>query len=72
MGRFLTVFLVLLLLLVTEIGPTVGWSYCETVSKNFKGYCFFSSSCAKVCYGEGGNFDGGHCGLWNCMCYHRC
>ncbi|KAL3812377.1 hypothetical protein ACJIZ3_013645 [Penstemon smallii] len=70
MGRFLTVFLVLLLLLVIEIGPTLGQPNCPSMSKDFKGWCWFKDSCVKVCNGEGK--IGGYCTHFECWCYHPC
>ncbi|KAL3849204.1 hypothetical protein ACJIZ3_011086 [Penstemon smallii] len=72
MGRFSTVFLVLLLLLVTEIGPTVGQRrICPRLSNNFSGPCFSSTNCARVCRGE--NFRaGGYCNGFRCFCNNPC
>ncbi|KAL3849206.1 hypothetical protein ACJIZ3_011088 [Penstemon smallii] len=72
MGRFSTVFLVLVLLLVTEIGQTMGQGRtCPRLSNNFSGACFFTSTCARVCRGE--NFPtGGYCNRLACYCYKPC
>ncbi|KAL3849166.1 hypothetical protein ACJIZ3_011048 [Penstemon smallii] len=71
MGRFSTVFLVLLLLFVTEMGPTVvQGGNCPRLSNNYKGVCSYSSNCAHVCDGEGGT--GGYCHFFKCYCNHPC
>ncbi|KAL3812378.1 hypothetical protein ACJIZ3_013646 [Penstemon smallii] len=70
MGHFSTVFLVLLLLLVTEIGPMVVHATCPSLSKNFKGWCWFNDSCRTVCEDEWAT--GGYCRFFQCICTHRC
>ncbi|KAL3849208.1 hypothetical protein ACJIZ3_011090 [Penstemon smallii] len=71
MGRFSTVFLVLVLLLVIEIGTTVGQGRnCPALSNNFQGACFRSGNCANICNGEGGT--GGFCNFFQCYCNHPC
>ncbi|KAL3812386.1 hypothetical protein ACJIZ3_013654 [Penstemon smallii] len=70
MGYFSTFFLVLLLLLVTELGPAAKKIYCDRLSRDFEGWCFRSASCANVCKGEGGT--DGKCGGFQCVCTHVC
>ncbi|XP_050230353.2 defensin-like protein 2 [Mercurialis annua] len=70
---FSTVFLVILLLLATGMGPEVAEARtCESQSHKFKGTCVSRSNCANVCKNEG--FPGGHCRGFRrrCFCTRHC
>nr|ASU87506.1 PDF1 [Agave sisalana] len=73
--RMLPAILLLCLLLVaTEMGPTLMAEArtCESQSHKFKGPCLRASNCANVCQTEG--FPGGDCrGLRRrCFCTRPC
>ncbi|PIN15344.1 hypothetical protein CDL12_12019 [Handroanthus impetiginosus] len=73
MGRLSAVLLVLVLVMVTEIGPMVGEARtCESQSHRFQGLCFSSTNCGSICRGEG--FTGGHCRGFRrrCFCTKHC
>ncbi|XP_042492556.1 defensin J1-2-like [Macadamia integrifolia] len=70
---FSALFLLLLLLMATEMGPRVAEARtCESQSHRFKGLCFRKSNCATVCQTE--NFHGGHCRGFRrrCFCTKHC
>ncbi|XP_062113099.1 defensin-like protein [Humulus lupulus] len=77
MGLFMrsisALFVILLLLVATEMGPRVAEARtCEAQSHRFKGPCVRKSNCANVCRTEG--FPDGHCrGLRRrCFCTKHC
>ncbi|CAK9141741.1 unnamed protein product [Ilex paraguariensis] len=77
MGRsihfFAAVFLMLMLVMTTEMGPmVVEGRTCESQSHRFKGICVRQSNCATVCQTEG--FHGGHCRGFRrrCFCTKHC
>ncbi|KAK4261636.1 hypothetical protein QN277_004602 [Acacia crassicarpa] len=68
-----TIFVLLLLLVATEMGPMVAEARtCESQSHRFKGSCFSRTNCANVCRTEG--FPGGHCRGFRrrCFCTRPC
>ncbi|XP_058216078.1 defensin Ec-AMP-D1-like [Rhododendron vialii] len=68
-----TVFLVLMLLMATEMGGRVAEGRtCESQSQKFKGACVSQTNCGSVCQTEG--FQGGNCrGLRRrCFCTRPC
>ncbi|MCE2055540.1 hypothetical protein HAX54_042847 [Datura stramonium] len=69
-----TVFLLAMLVMVTEIGPMriAEARTCESQSHRFKGTCVSEKNCASVCETEG--FSGGDCrGLRRrCFCTRPC
>ncbi|KAF7809562.1 Defensin-like protein [Senna tora] len=71
---FSTIFVLLLLLVATEIGPNMVAEArtCESQSHRFKGACVSGSNCAAVCQTEG--FPGGHCRGFRrrCFCTKHC
>ncbi|XP_054810497.1 defensin-like protein 2 [Prosopis cineraria] len=74
-GRLVsTIFVLLLLLVATEMGPTMVAEArtCESQSHRFKGTCVSKSNCANVCRTEG--FPGGHCRGFRrrCFCTRPC
>uniref|UniRef100_A0A2C9U305 Knottins-like domain-containing protein n=1 Tax=Manihot esculenta TaxID=3983 RepID=A0A2C9U305_MANES len=74
MRLFSSVFLLLLLLVATEMGPVMlaEARKCESQSHRFKGMCTRHSNCAAICQTEG--FHAGHCrGLRRrCFCTKHC
>ncbi|KAL6189737.1 PREDICTED: defensin Ec-AMP-D2-like [Fragaria vesca subsp. vesca] len=75
MRMFSAVFVALLLLVATGMGPNAMVAEartCETLSHKFKGTCLRESNCASVCQTEG--FTGGDCrGLRRrCFCTKHC
>ncbi|CAO2818665.1 unnamed protein product [Amaranthus hypochondriacus] len=73
MRPFAAIFLVLLLLLATEMGPKVAEARtCTTPSQKFRGLCISKRNCEGVCNTEG--FPSGSCdGLRRrCMCGRPC
>ncbi|XP_021909666.1 defensin Ec-AMP-D2-like [Carica papaya] len=66
---FPAIFVLLLLLVATEIGEA---RTCESQSHRFKGACGSRSNCAAVCQTEG--FHGGHCRGFRrrCFCTKHC
>ncbi|XP_062209088.1 defensin Ec-AMP-D2-like [Phragmites australis] len=69
---FSAVLLVLLLLVVTEVGPVAEARTCESKSHKFKGPCVRRDNCANVCKTEG--FPGGRCRGFRrrCFCTTHC
>ncbi|KAK9935662.1 hypothetical protein M0R45_022752 [Rubus argutus] len=72
---FSTLFVAVLLLLATGMGPNAMVAEartCETLSHKFKGTCLRESNCGSVCQTEG--FTGGNCrGLRRrCFCTKHC
>ncbi|KAE9614523.1 hypothetical protein Lal_00012141 [Lupinus albus] len=69
-----TIFFFLLLLVATEMGPTmvVEARTCESQSHRFKGACLSDTNCGSVCHNEG--FNGGHCRGFRrrCFCTKHC
>ncbi|AET03454.1 defensin Ec-AMP-D1 [Medicago truncatula] len=68
-----TIFVFFLLIVATEMGPSmVAARTCETPSNSFKGACFSDTNCASVCQTEG--FPGGHCKGFRqrCFCTKPC
>ncbi|KAL7097077.1 hypothetical protein ACP275_10G120200 [Erythranthe tilingii] len=73
MGRFTAVLLVLVLVMVTEIGPMVGEARtCLSQSQRFRGPCVSDTNCRLVCHNEG--FSGGDCQGFRrrCFCAKPC
>ncbi|XP_057956725.1 defensin-like protein [Malania oleifera] len=73
MKLFSTIFLVLLLLMATEMGTEVAEGRtCESQSHKFKGTCLSDTNCASVCHTEG--FHGGNCRGFRrrCFCTKHC
>ncbi|KAB1226854.1 Defensin-like protein [Morella rubra] len=73
MRVFPIVFVLLVLLAATEMGPVVAEPRsCETQSHSFKGICLRQSNCAAVCQTEG--FPGGQCRGFRrrCFCTKPC
>ncbi|PON78327.1 Plant defensin [Trema orientale] len=77
MERFMrllsTVFVLLMLLVATEMGPRAAEARtCESQSHRFKGPCVRKSNCANVCRTEG--FPSGHCRGFRrrCFCTKHC
>ncbi|CAO2826724.1 unnamed protein product [Amaranthus hypochondriacus] len=73
MRPFSFFFLMLIIVLASEIGPKVGEARtCETASHAFKGACLSDRNCASVCKTEG--FPDGDCkGLRRrCLCTRPC
>nr|QLH55399.1 defensin 1 [Ocimum basilicum]QLH55400.1 defensin 1 [Ocimum basilicum] len=73
MGRFATLVLVLMLVMMSEIGPMVGEARkCESQSHKFKGTCLSDTNCGSVCKTEG--FTGGKCTGFRrrCFCTKHC
>ncbi|PRQ48835.1 putative defensin, plant [Rosa chinensis] len=72
----LAAFLLVLVLMGTEMGPTIvageNLRTCDSPSGKFKGPCIISSNCALTCQKEG--FAGGHCRdfLRKCYCAKPC
>ncbi|MQL41707.1 hypothetical protein EI012_27775, partial [Escherichia coli] len=64
-----TIFVFLLLLMATEIGPTIMAEArnCESQSHRFKGKCLSDTNCASVCKSE--RFPGGHCRGFRLRCF---
>ncbi|KAE9597936.1 putative defensin, plant [Lupinus albus] len=64
-----TIFFFVLLILASEMGPTVVTEAkeCSTKSDRFRGTCFRSSNCAAVCNSE--NFPSGTCRGFPGTCY---
>ncbi|XP_019266340.1 PREDICTED: defensin J1-2-like [Nicotiana attenuata] len=70
---FATVFLMLMLVFATEMGPKmVEGRTCESPSQRFKGLCFRKGNCATICKSEG--FRSGHCRGFRrrCFCTRHC
>ncbi|GAB4848171.1 hypothetical protein Ancab_002839 [Ancistrocladus abbreviatus] len=70
---FSAFFLLLLLVMATEIGVRVAEGRaCESESHKFKGVCVSDTNCATVCQTEG--FPGGECGGFRrrCFCSKPC
>ncbi|BFG17381.1 hypothetical protein CerSpe_036550 [Prunus speciosa] len=76
-------FVLVLLLVATETGPTAVEGRdakkveqkkrtCDSQSQKFKGMCFLTSSCVKSCKSEG--FTGGQCRGFRrkCFCSKNC
>ncbi|EEF48338.1 defensin Ec-AMP-D2 [Ricinus communis] len=73
MRLFSTVFLLLLLLVATEMGAKVAEARtCESQSHKFKGTCLSTTNCANICKTEG--FHGGRCRGFRrrCFCTKHC
>ncbi|OAY23496.2 defensin-like protein [Manihot esculenta] len=73
MRLFPAVFLLLLLLVATEMGPMMAEGRkCESQSHKFKGICLSDTNCASVCKTEG--FTGGDCkgARRRCFCTRQC
>ncbi|KAL8488416.1 hypothetical protein ACS0TY_024166 [Phlomoides rotata] len=74
MGRFASVVLVVMLVMMTtEIGPMVGEARtCQSQSHRFKGPCASDTNCASICHTEG--FTGGDCKGFRrrCFCTRHC
>ncbi|XP_057956726.1 defensin Ec-AMP-D2-like [Malania oleifera] len=73
MKLFSAIFLVLVLLMATEMGTEVAEGRtCESQSHRFKGTCLSGSNCAAVCQTEG--FQGGKCRGFRrrCFCTRHC
>ncbi|KAJ7954441.1 Defensin-like protein [Quillaja saponaria] len=74
MNLMSAIFVVVLLLLATDMGPTMVTEarVCESQSHRFKGPCVRRSNCANVCQTEG--FPGGHCRGFRrrCFCVKKC
>ncbi|XP_057519800.1 defensin-like protein [Amaranthus tricolor] len=73
MRPFSFFFLMLILVLASEIGPKVGEARtCGTASHAFKGACFSNRNCANVCKTEG--FPEGDCKGFRrrCFCTRPC
>ncbi|KAF1867984.1 hypothetical protein Lal_00042378 [Lupinus albus] len=64
-----TIFVFLLLLVVTEMGPTMMEEArtCKSKSQRYKGSCYSDNNCAIICEGEG--FTGGKCHGFFCKCW---
>ncbi|KQJ81750.1 defensin Ec-AMP-D1 [Brachypodium distachyon] len=69
---FPAVFVLLLLVVATEVAPTEAKRECEAASVRFKGLCMVQTNCANVCLTEG--FTGGRCSSFvrKCMCTKPC
>ncbi|TVU48511.1 hypothetical protein EJB05_08149 [Eragrostis curvula] len=71
---FSALFVVLLLLVATEVGPVMVAEArtCESQSHKYKGPCVRKANCANVCRTEG--FSGGHCRGFRrrCFCTKHC
>ncbi|MED6119135.1 hypothetical protein PIB30_008943 [Stylosanthes scabra] len=69
-----TIFVLLLLLVATEMGPTMVAEArtCESQSHRFKGPCVSDTNCASVCKTE--RFPSGHCRGFRrrCFCKKPC
>ncbi|KMT10447.1 hypothetical protein BVRB_5g115740 [Beta vulgaris subsp. vulgaris] len=73
MKPFAAIFLVLLLVLATEIGPRVAEARtCGTPSQRFRGLCVRKRNCESVCNSEG--FPDGSCqgARRRCICNRPC
>ncbi|KNA14731.1 hypothetical protein SOVF_104940 [Spinacia oleracea] len=73
MRPFAALFLVLFLVLATEIGPRVVEArMCSSPSHRFKGICTSSRNCENTCNSE--RFSGGECKGFRrrCMCTGPC
>nr|KAB1592492.1 hypothetical protein F8B18_19135 [Acinetobacter baumannii] len=68
-----TVFLVLMLLMATEMGGRLAeGAKCDQPSGNFKGPCStLTPDCSNTCHGEGFTL-GGHCTNFRCVCTKPC
>ncbi|KAI4357297.1 hypothetical protein L6164_001256 [Bauhinia variegata] len=68
-----TIFVLLLLLVATEMRPMVAEARtCDSQSHRFKGACVSDTNCASVCKTEG--FPDGHCRGFRrrCFCKKPC
>ncbi|KAK7262137.1 hypothetical protein RJT34_29698 [Clitoria ternatea] len=69
-----TIFILLLLLVATEMGPRMVAEAreCESQSHRFKGTCLSDTNCGSVCRTE--HFTGGHCRGFRrrCFCTKHC
>ncbi|ESW28384.1 hypothetical protein PHAVU_003G282400 [Phaseolus vulgaris] len=64
-----TIFVFLLLLLATEMGPRMVAEArgCESRSRHLRGKCESDENCASACRTE--RFSGGHCRGFRCRCF---